>query len=126
MKKKLLAFLIGIILCSSAFSQVEDVAYTYKITGNNNCSIEFGKIQLSKKINNKFRFRININNKSGYEGEVGGYATYISSTKAIYKSKECGSITFIFKPGEILQIIEKNCSNNHGANICFDGNYIKY
>lgn len=126
MKKKLLTSLIGIILCSTAFPQVEDVAYKYKITGSNDCAIDFGKIQLSKRINNKFRFRINVNNKSGHEGYVGGYATYISSAKAIYKSKDCGSITFIFKPGEILQLIEKNCSNNHGANICFDGNYIKY
>ena len=107
MTKKLLAILLCLFICSNAFSQVEDVAYKYKITGSNDCAIEFGKIQLAKTINKKFRFRIDVNNKAGYEGYVGGYATFVSDTKAVYKSKECSSITFLFKPGNILQIIEK-------------------
>ena len=124
-KKILITFIVTFLFINS-YSQVEDVAYNYKIKGKNECAIEFGRIQLSKTVNKKFRFRIDVNNKAGYEGSVDGYATYVASNKAIFKSKDCGSITFIFKPGEILQIIEKDCSGNHGGNICFDGDYIKY
>lgn len=118
--------LITFIFVAKASAQTEEVAYKYKITGQNDCAIEFGEIQISKTVNNRFRFRIDVNNKSGYEGYVGGYAKFTSANVAVYRSAECGSITFVFKPKNILQIIEKNCQSQHGANICFNGNYIRY
>lgn len=118
--------LITFIFVAKASAQIEEVAYKYKITGQNDCAIEFGKIQISKTVKNRFLFRIEVNNNSGYGGKAEGYAKFTSTNVAVYKSADCGSITFVFKPNGILQIIEKNCKSHHGANICFNGNYIRY
>ena len=98
----------------------------FKIIAGNSCGIEFGRIQTAKTINNKFRFRIDINNKAGYNGAVDGYATVVSKDKAIFRKKDCSSITFTFLPGNIIKIKESNCDTYHGANICFDGDYQQY
>ena len=98
----------------------------FKIMEGNDCGIEFGRIQTAKTINNKFRFRIDINNKAGYTGAVDGYALIVSKNKAIFRKKDCSSITFTFLPGNIIKIKESNCSTYHGANICFDGSYQQY
>ena len=120
--KKLLLFFF--FLSTLSFGQIPYGNFKIKI--GNECSIEFGRIQTSKPVNNKIRFRIDINNKVGYEGAIDGYASIISKNKAIFKSSDCGSILFTFLPGNIIRIKETNCSIYHGANICFNGDYQKY
>lgn len=118
----LLLYLIPV----DSFPQVEKVTSKYKIMVNNDCGIEFGKIQKSDPVKNKFQFRIDVSNEAGYKGYVGGYAKIISAKKAVFSSKGCKSIIFYFLPGNIIRIKEVECNDNHGANICFEGDYIKY
>ncbi len=106
---------------SNNTTKIADVPYgNFKITKSIDCNIDFGRIQTAKPENGKFRFRIDINNKTGYEGAVDGYAYFISDTVAIFKDNECKSLRFTFQPNKIINIKETNCESYHGANICFN------
>ena len=122
-------FIIMLTLCFNAFSliaQTDKVVNNYRISPNNECAIEFGRIQSSATKNGKFGFRIDISNKIGYEGHISGYAKFVTKNKAVFTDEECGALTFYFLPNNLVRIQETNCSYHHGANICFSGEYKKY
>lgn len=98
----------------------------FKLDKDLDCGINEGGMRIDKVINKKFKFAIAVDGtESGMQGRIKGSATLIKSNVAVFKNKNCGTLTFYFKPNSRVEIKETNCNDYHGANICFDAIYVK-
>ncbi len=94
----------------------------FKIKEDYECAIESGELHIDEIVKGKFKFKLKVSNRSGYEGNIEGVAAFIDKNEAIFKDANHCNLTFQFQNSEI-KIVENDCMNYHGAGICFNGTY---
>jgi hypothetical protein len=109
---------------------VSQAAGIYIIRQGDACGINEGDLRINKFERNKFEFELavaGIKNNEGNTmvGRIQGTAIIAGDNLAIFKDESCDSLTFTFLSENRIEIVEKGCSYNHGAGICFDGLYKK-
>lgn len=125
-------FLTIFCLLTTIISNGQITSGVYKIFKDMDCGIKEGGMRIEKLVNKKFKFAIAVDGaetgevageKMVMEGRIKGTATVIKPNVAVFKSKNCGTLTFYFRPNNKVEVKETNCDYYHGGNICFNGIY---
>lgn len=96
----------------------------YKNVSPYQCEVKNGEVIIAGNgTENAFVFEISVSNGL-YSGHLEGMATFTSETTAVYSETAC-IIYFTFENNSNIKITQTHCQYYHGANICFEGEYIK-
>ena len=91
-------------------------------SSTDNADIDQGSLSIVKLDNNRFQFKLVIQNTSNF-GEISGVAIFHQKTKAVFSNEDCDALYFNFISKESVHVIESKCENYHGNGIAFTGLY---
>lgn len=80
---------------------------------------DFGKFTLEKIDNNRFKFRLFVENNFS-TGDISGIAITTAPNHALYSDQNCRGLEFDFFENGYVKITELECANYHGTKITFN------